>query len=81
MQHLLPGVETLHDVIHRASPSACTASVNEPCDVGADYSTFDFFRRGDVPPMPKTPDGLPHVTERFVRPSKDYSWSSVVDHL
>jgi len=81
MQHLLPGVETLHDVIHRASPSACTASVNEPCDVGADYSTFDLFRRGDVPPMPKTPDGLPHVTERFVRPSKDYSWSSVVDHL
>jgi hypothetical protein len=81
MQHLLHGVETLHEVIHRAWPSACTASVNEPCDVGADYSTFDFFRRGDVPPMPKTPDGLPHVTERFVRPSKDYSWSSVVDHL
>jgi phosphonoacetate hydrolase len=81
MQHLLPGVETLHEVIHRASPSACTASVNEPCDVGADYSTFDFFRRGDVPPMPKTPDGLPHVTQRFVRPSKNYSWSSVVDHL
>ena len=81
MQHLLAGVETLHDVIHRASPSACTASVNEPCDLGADYSTFEFFRRGDVPPMPKTPDGLPHVTERFVRPFKDYSWSSVVDHL
>ena len=40
-----------------------------------------FFRRGEVPPMPDTPDGLPHVTERFVRPSKDYSWSSVVDHM
>ena len=46
-----------------------------------DYSTFDFFRRGEVPPIPKDPFGLPHTTERFVRPSKDYSWSSVVDHM
>ena len=81
MQHLVPGVESLHHVIHRSWPEGCTASVNEPCDIDADYSTFDFFRRGDVPPMPATPDGLPHVTERFVRPSKDYSWSSVVDHM
>jgi predicted AlkP superfamily pyrophosphatase or phosphodiesterase len=81
MQHLLEGVESLHHAVHRTWPDACTASVNEPCDLGADYSTFDFFRRGDVPPVPSTPDGLPHVTERFVRPSKDYSWSSVVDHM
>ncbi len=81
MQHLFEGVETLHHAVHRAWPDAYTASVNEPCDVGADYSTFDWFRRGDVPPFPETPDGLPHVTERFVRPFKDYSWSSVVDHM
>jgi phosphonoacetate hydrolase len=81
MQHLVDGVETLHHAIHRTWPDACTVSVNEPCDVDADYSTFDFFRTGDVPPMPRTPDGLPHVSERFVRPSKDYSWSSVVDHM
>ena len=81
MQHLFDGVESMHHAVHRTWPDACTASVNEPCDIGADYSTFDFFRRGDVPPMPTTPDGLPHVTERFVRPSKDYSWSSVVDHM
>jgi predicted AlkP superfamily pyrophosphatase or phosphodiesterase len=55
--------------------------VNEPCDIGADYSTFDFFRRGEVPPIPTSPDGLPHTTERFVRPSKDYAWSSIVDHM
>jgi predicted AlkP superfamily pyrophosphatase or phosphodiesterase len=67
--------------VHRTWPDAFTASVNEPCDVGADYSTFDFFRRGEVPPIPKTADGLRHTTERFVRPSKDYSWSSVVDHM
>jgi predicted AlkP superfamily pyrophosphatase or phosphodiesterase len=81
MQYLFDGVESLHHTVHRTWPDACTASVNEPCDVGADYSTFEWFRRGEVPPMPKSPDGLPHVTERFVRPSKDYSWSSVVDHM
>jgi predicted AlkP superfamily pyrophosphatase or phosphodiesterase len=81
MDHCLPGVESIHHAVHRARPGAFTASVNEPCDLGADYSTFDFFRRGDVPPIPAAPDGLPHVTERFVRPHKDYSWSSVVDHM
>ena len=34
-----------------------------------------------MPPIPKSPEGLPHTTDRFVRPSKDYSWSSVVDHM
>jgi phosphonoacetate hydrolase len=81
MRHVTPGVESLHDAIHRADPDAFTASVNEPCDLGADYSTFDFFRRREVPPIPESPVGLPHTTERFVRPSKDYSWSSVVDHM
>ena len=81
MQHLAAGVETIHDAVHRTWPDAFTASVNEPCDRGASYSTFDFFRRGEVPPIPRDPFGLPHTTERFVRPSKDYSWSSVVDHM
>ena len=81
MQHCFEGVESIHDVLHRIEPGVFTASVNEPCDIGADYSTFHFFRRGEVPPIPATPDGLPHTTERFVRPSKDYSWSSVVDHM
>ena len=81
MRLLNPSVETIHDAVHRTWPDAFTASVNEPCDTGADFSTFDFFRRGDVPPIPKDPFGMPHTTERFVRPSKDYSWSSVVDHM
>ncbi len=81
MRHLASGVETIHDAVHRTWPDAFTASVNEPCDRGASYSTFDFFRRGEVPPIPRDPFGLPHTTERFVRPSKDYSWSSVVDHM
>jgi phosphonoacetate hydrolase len=81
MDHTLAGVESIHSVLHRHAPGTFTASVNEPCDIDADYSTFDFFRRGKVPPFPKSPDGLPHTTERFVRPSKDYRWSSVVDHM
>jgi phosphonoacetate hydrolase len=81
MQQLLAGVESVHDVIHRSRPGSFTASVNEPCDLGADYSTFEYFRRGEVPAIPESAQGLPHTTERFVRPSKDYAWSSVVDHL
>jgi predicted AlkP superfamily pyrophosphatase or phosphodiesterase len=81
MKHVFDGVESIHDAVHRTWPDAFTASVNEPCDVGADYSTFDVFRGGEVPPIPESPEGLPHTTERFVRPSKDYSWSSIVDHM
>lgn len=81
MQWLAGGIESVHSAVHRTWPDAFTASVNEPCDVGADYSTFEFFRRGEVPPIPQSPMGLPHVTERFVRPVKEYAWSSVVDHM
>ncbi len=83
MDHATPGVESIHDAVHRtwSGEAGFTASINEPCDIRADYSTFDFFRRGEVPPIPKDPFGLPHITERFVRPSKDYSWSSVIDHM
>src|SRR5581483_3083144 len=81
MDRCVPGVDSIHRALHRADDAAFTAAVNEPCDIGADYSTFHFFRRGEVQPIPKSPEGLPHTTERFVRPSKDYSWSSVVDHM
>ena len=43
---LFPGVETIHDAVHRTWPDACTVSINEPTDAGADFSTFDFVRRG-----------------------------------
>jgi hypothetical protein len=81
MASAFDGVESIHTAVHRLEPDAFTASVNEPCDIDADYSTFHFFRRGEATPIPKSPEGLPHTTERFVRPSKDYSWSSVVDHM
>lgn len=81
MKWLAPGIGSIHSAVRRTWPDAFTASVNEPCDVGAAYSTFDFLRQGEVPPFPESPRGLPHVTERFVRPYKEYRWSSIVDHL
>jgi hypothetical protein len=79
-QFLFPGVETLHDAVHRTWAGAATASINEPCDAGADYSTFDLLRRGLSIERPPDPEELPHATERFVRPVKEYRWSSRVDH-
>jgi predicted AlkP superfamily pyrophosphatase or phosphodiesterase len=80
MQWLRPGIETIHQAIHRHEPEAFTASVNEMCDVGADFSTFDLMRRRQRLGFPKRPDGIPFSTERFVRPFKDYAWFTQVDH-
>jgi phosphonoacetate hydrolase len=80
MQWLRPGVETIHQAIHRREPEAFTASVNEMCDVGADFSTFDLMRRRQRLAFPKQPEGIPFSTERFVRPHKDYAWFTQVDH-
>jgi hypothetical protein len=79
MQWLNPGVQTMHHAA-RHLRGGMTASINEPCDVGADYSTFGLVRNGDrLPPAPG-PDDLPDASARFVRPSKDYRWASRTDH-
>ncbi|MGQ0830213.1 MAG: alkaline phosphatase family protein [Microthrixaceae bacterium] len=80
MQWLRPDVETIHQALHRREPQSFTASVNEMCDVGADFSTFDLMRRRARLAFPKQPEGLPNSTERFVRPHKDYAWFTQVDH-
>jgi phosphonoacetate hydrolase len=80
MQWLRSDVETIHQVVHRHEPEAFTVAVNEMCDVGADFSTFDLMRRRARLGFPKQPDGIPHSTERFVRPHKDYAWYTQVDH-
>jgi phosphonoacetate hydrolase len=81
MQSLSPAVETLHQAIHRAFPGSRTVSVNEPCDVGADDSTFEVLRTGGRLAHPPKPEDLPFATERFVRPEKSYAISSQIDHL
>ncbi len=80
MQHLVDGTETIYQAVHRTWPDACTAAVDEPCDVGADYSTFDFFRSGSVPETRPTTEGLPHVTRRYAD-DFGYAMWSIVDHM
>jgi phosphonoacetate hydrolase len=79
MQWLNPGVQTMHHAAKRARPGM-TVSINEPCDVGADYSTFGLVRNGEQLAPAPGPDDLPDATTRFVRPSKDYRWASRTDH-
>jgi hypothetical protein len=80
MQTLSPAVETVHQAVHRAFPGSRTVSINEPCDVGADYSTFEVLRTGGQLVHPPRAEDLPFATERFVRPEKSYEVSSRIDH-
>jgi phosphonoacetate hydrolase len=80
MQTMSPRIETVYQAVHRAFPGARTVSVNEPCDVGADYSTFEVLRTGGQLARPPRADELPFATERFVRPDKSYEVSSRIDH-
>ena len=58
MQWLNPGVQTMHHAAKRLRPGT-TASINEPCDAGADYSTFGLVRNGERPPPPRGPTTYP----------------------
>jgi hypothetical protein len=80
MLRLAPGIETIFEAILAAEPAAFTAAVNEPADRGAVFSTFDFFRRGDLPPFPQ-PEGLPHISMQFAGPMGDYRFNTVIDHM
>lgn len=80
MQFLAPGIDTIHSAVKRSMPGSVTISINEPADAFADYSTFDLLRRGVAMAKPPGADDLPYSTERFVRPVKEYRWSSRTDH-
>lgn len=83
MSWLAPGTETIHQALKRARPGAVSISVNEPADCGADYSTFDLFRRGEshrlIPdlggPLP------PHTTAEHFVASKEYAFASLADSV
>lgn len=81
MQRLAPGVETLFGALARRRPAAFTAAVNEPVDAGAAWSTFDFFRRGEIPPFPRGPEDTPHATLRFADGLGDYRFNTLIDHM
>lgn len=80
MHFLNEGIDTIHSAVKRALPGSVTISINEPADAFADYSTFDLLRRGVAMNRPPGADDLPFSTERFVRPVKEYRWSSRTDH-
>lgn len=80
MRSLTTGPETVYQSVHRRWPGAFTAAINEPCDVGASYSTFDELRSGRELVGPPRAEELPFSTERFVRPEKSYRTSSRIDH-
>ena len=79
---LRPGVRTVFE----ACSDLATASVNEPIDRGAGYSTFELIRqagpsdgarsmRSALPP----PEDDPYATQEFVASDPDYAWSTQVD--
>jgi hypothetical protein len=80
MGTLDPGVETLYQAVARAFPGSVSVAINEPCDTGADHSIFDLMRRGEAIDRPPPVEELPHTTQMFVRPVKEYRWSTLVDH-
>jgi hypothetical protein len=81
MERLAPGVETLFSAIRRHRPEAFTAAINEPADTGASYSSLDFFRRGDIPPFPRDPAEIPHVSLSYAEGLGDYRFNTLIDHM
>jgi hypothetical protein len=81
---LAPGVRTAFERV-----DGSTASVNEPVDTGASYSTFGLVRAGGSSDGAKTmmddllpdPKSDPLATQEHVLANKDYAWSSSVDAI
>ncbi len=79
---LRPGVQTVFEVCR----GMATASVNEPIDRGAGYSTFELIRQAGPPDGARSmrsalppPEDDPHATREFVAADPDYAWSTQVD--
>lgn len=77
--HLVDGVETLHEAVHRSDPSAFTGSTYEYADRGADWSTFDVVRDGGRPNgVPRRGEPIPHADDRFLD-ADEYHFQSRID--
>jgi len=81
MQWLRPGIDTIHSALKRARPGAVTVSVNETADMGADYSTFELWRRGEARRlMPDVGSGVPrHTAEEWYASSTPYRFGTLAD--
>jgi predicted AlkP superfamily pyrophosphatase or phosphodiesterase len=80
MRWLFDGVETVHEAVHRRWPDAVTVAVNEPDERGADYSTMELMRRGEVNRLWEgAAQVTPHANAHWVEKSTDYKWGTIVD--
>lgn len=77
-QHLSPGVETLHEAVHRTFPDAWTAAVHEFCDRGADASTFRAMGAGERLPFARETDDFAR-DGRWWEASQRYRFMTRVD--
>lgn len=80
-----PDVETVYEALARGN-AGFTASINEPCDRGASYATFDAIRDGgEVVQRLQTalpdPTNIPGATQAFVRSKPEYAWSTAADYM
>jgi phosphonoacetate hydrolase len=83
---LRPGVQTVYERVTAARPGALTASVNEPIDRGAGYSTMALIRangsdRGARAMSALLPDPTqsPCATGAWVTADATYAWGTQVD--
>lgn len=76
--HLAPGVESLHEAVHRTFPGAWTGTTHEYCDRGADLSTFRALGRGERLPFARRDDDFSRDREWWER-SEKYQRMSRVD--
>lgn len=77
-RHLAPGVETVHEAVHRGRPDAVTVCTYEYVDRGADWSTFAFLDRGEHVPWP-TKDEVAAVSSPLLLDHDECSFMSMVD--
>ncbi|MHB8513287.1 MAG: alkaline phosphatase family protein [Actinomycetota bacterium] len=78
-------VETVFEAVGRSN-GGFTASVNEPCDRGATYATFDAVRDGGevvnrMQAALPNPMDVPNATKQFVSSKMEYAWSTAADHM
>jgi len=78
--HLLPGVETLFEVIARNDPAAFTGTTYEYADRGATWSTYGELRGGRRPAgVPPKTEPIAWATSEWAESRSDYNFISRID--
>jgi hypothetical protein len=76
-QHLAPGVETVHEAIHRTDPAAWTGVTHEFCDRGADFSSFRSMAARERLPFARSDDEFPRDGDWWERSPRYRSMTRV----